>query len=146
METFTERLKEAFLAILAVLISVITPLANAIIVLMIFFTFNIIMGFQADKEENGTEFSLKKAFDAIKLLIFYYGALFVMHTTLAIYGELNTAELLTKWVTLIVCYFYMLNILRNACKVFPKNKSLRFFYAFLRVEVYGYIKRKIGFL
>lgn len=146
METLTERIKEAIVAIIAVLISIITPLANAIFVLMIFFTFNIIMGFQADKAENGADFSLKKSFDAIKLLIFYYGALFVMHATLAIYGELNIAELLSKWVTLIVCYFLLLNILRNACKVFPKNQSLRFFYSFLRIEVYSYLRRKIGLI
>lgn len=142
--TIYERLKEATVLALAALISVFSPIGNAIVALMLFFTINIFTGFQADRAVNRADFSLKKAFDAIKLLTFYYGALLAMHISLDLFGEKELAEGLTKWVTLIVCYFYLLNIARNARQVFPRSKSLAFFYTLLRVEVFGIIRRRLG--
>lgn len=142
--TIYERLKEATVLGLTTLISILAPIHNAIIALMLFFTVNFFTGFQADKAANGADFSLKKAFDAIKLLTFYYSALLVMHVSLELFGETELAEGLTKWVTLIVCYFYLLNIARNACLVFPRSKSLRFFYSLLKIEFFDLLRRRFG--
>lgn len=144
MDIIFERLKEAFMLVCMILISAITPIANAIIVLMMFFTINIITGYKADLKM-GFSFSLKKAFDAIKLLAFYYSVIFVMHIALSVNGEEELALTLTKWVTLVVCYFYLLNVVRNAIIVFPNSKSLPFFYKVLKVEVYSYVRRQFGF-
>lgn len=145
MDLILERLKEAALFVGVVLLSAITPIANAIFTLMLFFTINFYVGFQADRTEKRA-FSLKKAFDAIKLLTLYYSSIFIMHVALSINGEEELATTLTKWVTLIVCYFYMLNIVRNAIKIFPSSKSLRFFYRILRIEIYSYIRNRIGLM
>lgn len=142
--TLYERFKEAAVLGITAIISILAPIHNAIIALMLFFTVNFFTGFQADKAANGADFSLKKAFDAIKLLTFYYSALLVMHVSLELFGETELAEGLTKWVTLIVCYFYLLNIARNARLVFPRSKSLKFFYALLKVEVFGLIRKRLG--
>lgn len=142
--TLYERLKELAVLVLTALVSVFSPIGNAIVALMLFFTINIFTGFQADRTVNHAEFSLKKAFEAIKLLTFYYGALLAIHISLELFGEKELAEGLTKWVTLIVCYFYLLNIARNARLVFPRSKSLWFFYSLLKVEVFDLIRRRLG--
>ena len=142
--TIYERLKEATMLGLTTLISILAPIHNAIVALMLFFSINIFTGFQADRTVNRADFSLRKAFDAIRLLTLYYASLLAMHITLELFDEAELARSLTKWVTLIVCYFYLLNIARNARMVFPHSKSLKFFYALLKVEVFGLIRKRLG--
>lgn len=142
--TIYERLKEAAVLGVTTFICILAPIHNAIIALMLFFSINIVTGFQADKAVHRAEFSLRKAFDAIRLLTLYYASLLAMHITLELFHEAELARALTKWVTLIVCYFYLLNIARNACLVFPRSKSLRFFYSLLKVEVFDLIRRRLG--
>lgn len=144
MEIIYERLKESMMLLFMAFLSTITPLANAIVLLMLFCGLNFHIGVQADKND-GCSFSLDKAFKSVKLLSLYYSLIFLIHIGLSVYEEVTLAISVTKFVTLFVCYSYLLNILRNSIKIFPKSKALPFFYKVLRVEFFSYLQSRFGF-
>lgn len=133
--TFWDRLIDFIKLTWLVIISVISPIRIAVWVLLVFFTVNFFVGYKNDVQINNRDFSLKKAFDGVKQLILYYALIFIVNMALGLYEEANLAEAATKFMTWIVSYWYLVNILRNAREIFPGNETLKFLYELLTVQV-----------
>lgn len=142
--TFWDRLIDIIKLTWLVIISVISPIRIAVWVLLVFFTVNFFVGYKSDVQINKRDFSLKKAFDGVKQLILYYALIFIVNMTLGLYEETNLAEAATKFMTWIVSYWYLVNILRNAREVFPGNETLKFLYDLLTVQVLEMLLARFG--
>ena len=142
--TFWDRLIDFIKLAWLVIISVISPIRIAVWVLLVFFTVNFFVGYKSDVQINKRDFSLKKAFDGVKQLILYYALIFIVNMTLGLYEETNLAEAATKFMTWIVSYWYLVNILRNAREVFPGNETLKFLYDLLTVQVLEMLLARFG--
>ncbi len=142
--TFWDRLIDLIKLTWLVIISVISPIRIAVWVLLVFFTVNFFVGYKSDVQINNRDFSLKKAFDGVKQLILYYALIFIVNMALGLYEETNLAEAATKFMTWIVSYWYLVNILRNAREVFPGNETLKFLYDLLTVQVLEMLLARFG--
>ena len=142
--TFWDRLIDFIKLAWLVFISVISPIRIAVWVLLVFFTVNFFVGYKSDIQINKRDFSLKKAFDGVKQLILYYALIFIVNMALGLYEETNLAESATKFMTWIVSYWYLVNILRNARDVFPGNETLKFLYDLLTVPVLEMLLARFG--
>lgn len=129
-----------FTAVTAYLFSLICPIENYLRVIVALAVINIIVGLIADHYR----FRFKKAFDAIKHLM-GYSAILLMAAGI---GELmmgqkeNVVEFIS-WITWVMIYFYIANILRNWNQVQPENKVVKFLYwvfSFKVVENIKYLK------
>jgi hypothetical protein len=127
-----------------ILISIFAPIKVAILVLMFFFILNFFIGFKNDQIINGHSFSLKKAFEGVKLLGLYYAIIFIVNLALSLYNELELAESATKFISWIVCYWYLVNILRNSMEIFPESRGLKFMYDLLTVQILDIILSRFG--
>lgn len=144
MDIIIERTKEAFWLSITALASVLSPVKNVLLLLLISFVFNIITGIIADVHINKAKFNIKKAFNAITQLAFYavcvvfldYGARLIDEPTIAI-----TA---VKWLTYVVVYFYLTNIFKNAKLVYPNNLAINFIYELLSTEIFDRLRSMIG--
>lgn len=130
----TENIKSIFWLALTGFISIISDFQHAFIALLIGFTFNLLMGIGADAKEKSESFSIKKAAEGLKLFMFY------CITVLALYGmtynEPEITSVAIKWLTYIASYFYLVNIFRNARRVFSGNVAIEFIYLFLSTELF----------
>ena len=142
--TFWDRLIDFIKLAWLVIISVISPIRIAVWVLLVFFTVNFFVGYKSDIQINKRDFSLKKAFDGVKQLILYYALIFIVNMALGLYEETNLAESATKFMTWIVSYWYLVNILRNARDVFPGNETLKFLYDLLTIQVLEMLLARFG--
>ncbi len=142
--TFWDRLIDFIKLTWLVIISVISPIRIAVWVLLVFFTVNFFVGYKSDVQVNKRDFSLKKAFDGVKQLILYYALIFIVNMALGLYEETNLAEAATKFMTWIVSYWYLVNILRNAREIFPGNETLKFLYDLLTVQVLEMLLARFG--
>ena len=142
--TFWDRLIDFIKLAWLVVISVISPIRIAVWVLLVFFTVNFFVGYKSDVQVNKRDFSLKKAFDGVKQLILYYTLIFIVYMTLGLYEETNLAEAATKFMTWIVSYWYLVNIIRNARLVFPENEGLKFLYDLLTVQILEMLLARFG--
>ncbi len=142
MDKFEGFLKIAWVAIL----SMFAPIEVATYVLLSFFVINFFVGFKNDKIVNGNKFSLKKAFDGAKLLIVYYAIIYLVNQALFLFDEIGLAQNATKFLTWIVCYWYLVNILRNSSEIFPEGKALKFLYDILTVQILDMILAKFGLM
>ena len=142
--TFWDRLIDFIKLAWLVIISVISPIRIAVWVLLVFFTVNFFVGYKSDVQINKRDFSLKKAFDGVKQLILYYALIFIVNMALGLYEETNLAEAATKFMTWIVSYWYLVNILRNAREIFPGNETLKFLYDLLTGQVLEMLLARFG--
>lgn len=136
--------KAVFAALFTWILAIFSNYQDAFMTLFIGFMLNILMGLGADINISGRAFSLKKARDALLLLIFYF--LLIIFIDVAMgkqYAEMSCVMI--TWLTYIVGYFYLTNKFRNAKLLFPKSKSVSFIYAFLSTEVLYKLKKYLGF-
>ncbi len=131
-------------ALFAWILAIFTNYQDAFTTLFVGFMLNILMGLGADININGKAFSLKKAKDALLLLMFYFLLIIFIHVALGNQYATMGATMIT-WLTYIVGYFYLTNIFRNARYLFPNSRSVRFIYAFLSTEVLYKLKEHLGF-
>ena len=140
-------MKEVLIAaiewILGVLFSLITsiiiPIFNYEVAIMIFATLNIIMGAIAD-----AQWKFKKAF---KAFIYLGGYLFLLILSslaglLMRVSEKNTLDFVS-WITWVMIWFYAVNILKNWNLRQPENKVISFLYwvaSFKIVEKIKFLK------
>ena len=132
--------KSTLLLLLSGLASIFSPIQNVLLLLFGAFLFNIILGLAADIHAHKQHFSLKKAFEAILQLTFYTSLLIFIRNGAHLLGDNAMGEFGVKWVTYVVDYFYLTNILRNTILIFPKNKAIAFMYKFLTTEMMNRIK------
>lgn len=136
--------KMTLMAVVTWFVAVFTNYQDAFMTLFVGFILDIIMGLGADVNINKRRFSLKKAGEALQLLIFYFVLIIFVHIAMSNqYAEMSKG--IITWLTYIVGYFYLTNIFRNAKLLFPNSKSVRFIYSFLSTEVLYKLKDYLGF-
>lgn len=145
MEIILERMKAAFWFIFTAICSVLSPVKNVLIVLLVAFVFNIFMGIAAKVGVGKQKFSAKKAFNAIVQLTFFFACAAFVHHSAFLLGDENIGHIGIKWLTYIVVYFYLTNIFKNAQAIFPKSNAVKFIYELLSTEVFGRLKKMLGY-
>ena len=136
---------EDFLKIIWIIIlSVFAPISTSIYVLTIFFVLNFFIGFQTDRIVNKKDFSLDKIARGAMLFLLYFAIIFIVNVSLSLYHEDKLAVSVPKFFTWVACYWYLVNIFRNAIQIFPESKGLKFFYEFMTIQVLDIIFAKFG--
>jgi len=148
MQTFLDHLygffKPVILFIVTFIVSIFSPVREAMMVLGLAFLFNLLTGLITDIHVNRKEFSLKKAFDAVIQLSFFGALIFFIQAAGTNLHDPTLAATGVKWVTYIVVYFYLTNILRNATQIFPKNQAISFMYTIMSTQIFSKLKEMIG--
>jgi hypothetical protein len=124
----------------SVIISLVTPIQDVLCVLAVGFLMNIVTGIVTDVHVNKNDFNLKKAFDAIAQLMFYSALIYYVNNSLTTLHFDDWANKATVWITLMVSYYYLANILRNASLVFPKNQAIKLMYMVLTTKIFTELK------
>lgn len=145
MELFMERFKDAFWFVITALLTVIDPVKNVLVFLLIAFLFNIVMGIVADIHVNKASFRINKAFNAFAQLFFYGCCAVFFDFGPRLMGDAEIGETAVKWLTYIVIYFYATNIFKNATSVWPRNKAIKFIYELLSTEIFDRLKSMVGY-
>ena len=138
------RVENFFKIIWIVILSIFAPIGVSIYVLSFFFVINFFLGFQADRLVHKADFSLEKVRKGVMLFILYFVLLFIINVSLSLYGEDDLAITIPKFFTWIACYWYLVNIIRNAKLIFPSSEGLKFFYNLLTIQILDLILEKFG--
>lgn len=140
-----ERFKELLWMVLTAIGSLLFPIREILILLSLGFVFNIATGIIADVNVNKQPFSIKKAFSAISQAAFFMSCVFFLDYGSKLLHDAHIGETSVKWLTLIVTYFYLVNIFRNAKLIFPKNQAIAFIYELLSTEIFSRLKQMVGY-
>ena len=143
MEEMMNRFKDVICVIIGIIIGVIAPIKASIFALLIGFGLNFLIGWKAGSHE-GEKFDIKKAGDSIKLVIFWGFGAGCLYTIINVFEETEFAEVAIEYFTWIVCYWYLVNVLRNARVIFPNSNAVRFLYSIATVEILNVIMTKFG--
>ncbi len=142
MDVLIERIKDIIVATCMVICSIVAPIKTALIVLGVCALFNFIIGWKTDVHVYKRDFSTSKAFNSIKMLLFWAFTCLVVHLTINLFGEEDLANVFLKYLTWIVSYWYLVNVLKNAKKLFPKSESIKFVYDLVTIEIIAILKSK----
>jgi len=136
MEIYVNFIKPMLLLFVSVIISIVAPIQDVLCVLGLGFIINIFTGIVTDIHVNKNDFNIKKAFDAIAQLMFYSALIYYVHNSLTTLHFEALAAKITVWITFVVSYYYLANILRNATKVFPNNEAIKLMYMILTTKIF----------
>ena len=101
------------------------PIENFLLVISVLATINIIIGSWADNDK----WRFKKAFKAIMYLLGYFALLLLSYFVGVLMNQSPTEVAdFTSWITWVMIYFYVVNILRNWHYKQPDNKVIEFLY------------------
>ena len=131
-----ERIRDFLKFMVVVIVSVFAPIQNSIIVLMLFFLVNFFIGFRTDVRVNKAEFSLKKAFEGIKMLILYYTLVFIIHMGIIV---LMMALLKNRQIHYVVVLLVPVKCFQVSGK-FIWNETIRFLYDLLQSKSFDNAK------
>mgnify|MGYP000873564124 CR=1 FL=1 len=145
MEDFIDRVKELGYLIIAGIGSALMPVQDILILLSLGFVFNIFTGIVTDIHVNKARFDIKKAFNAITQLTFWATLVVFLDYGSRRMGEPQMGITAVKWVTMIVIYFYLTNIFKNARQVYPRSQAISFVYELLSTEIFSRLKNIVGF-
>lgn len=137
--------KQTMWLIITAVVSIFAPVQNILILLFMSFLFNIVMGIITDVHVNKKQFNIKKAFNALSQLLFYFACVIFIDYGANLLGDLSLGTLGVKWLTCIVVYFYLTNIFKNAKQLYPDNNAITFIYELLSTEIFDRLKGMIGF-
>lgn len=145
MTSILDDFRSIILLVVTTIITAISPIMTAFVCLFVGFLFNFMTGLITDIHVNKTEFRIKKGFEAIIMLTFFFALIYYIYQVASSMGDIKLAQEAVKYITYIVSYFYLVNILKNAKLIFPKNKAIAFLYMFLTTEIFNRLKKMIGF-
>lgn len=140
LHNFLNYIKPFILFAITGIVSVFSPLHDVLFALIMSFAFNILTGIVADVHVNKAGFKIHKAFDAIIHLTFYVALVYFIYNITSSLGDTESGRMGIKWVTYIVVYFYLTNILRNASLVYPKNQTISFIYEVMTTQIISRLK------
>jgi len=144
LNEWIEQMKAFCVFIGAYVASIVTPIQDALFILGLVVTYNIWEGIKADRRVHKKPFSIKKAWEAIQQMLFFWTLIFIIHTTGSKLNDPTLSETGVKWVTYIACYFYLVNILKNAKLIHPQSKAIAFMYDILTIEIFAKLQDMIG--
>lgn len=144
MEDVFVRAKELGYIIIAGIGSALLPVQDILVLLSLGFVFNIITGIVTDIHVNKARFDIKKAFNAITQLTFWATLVVFLDYGSRRMGEPQMGITAVKWITMIVIYFYLTNIFKNARQVYPNSQAVNFVYELLSTEIFARLKNMVG--
>ncbi len=130
-----DTLRNLFVTITSVLIGYFAPLKDVVFVIFFIFLLNCIFGLLAGVGVQGEKFSLKKFFRCILETLVFYVIVLSIYLVGEKMGNSSGAIQCISGVVYAIIYFYAVNILRNANKLLPKSKGIKFLYYVLSFEV-----------
>jgi len=144
LNEWIEQMKAFCVFIGAYVASIVTPIQDALFILGLVVTFNIWIGIKADRRVHKKPFSIKKAWEAIQQMLFFWTLIFLIDTTGKKFDDPILSETGVKWVTYIASYFYLVNIFKNEKQIHPKSKGIAFMYDILTIEIFAKLQDMIG--
>lgn len=130
-----DTLRNLFVTITSVLVGYFAPLKDVVFVIFFIFLLNCIFGLLAGVGVQGEKFSLKKFFRCILETLVFYVIVLSIYLVGEKMGNSSGAIQCISGVVYAIIYFYAVNILRNANKLLPKSKGIKFLYYLLSFEV-----------
>lgn len=129
-----DTLRNLFVTIFSVLVGYFAPLRDVVFVIFFIFLLNCVFGLMAGVIE-GERFNLKKFFRCIMETLVFYVIVLSIYLIGEKMGNPSGALQCISGVVYAIIYFYAVNILRNAHKLLPKSKGIKFMYYVLSFEV-----------
>lgn len=130
-----DTIKNLIITITSVLIGYFAPLKDIVFVIFFVFLLNCIFGLIAGVGVQGEKFSLKKFFRCILETLVFYVIVLSIYLVGEKMGNSEGAVQCISGVVYAIIYFYAVNILRNAHKLLPKSKGIKFLYYVLSFEI-----------
>ena len=129
-------MKCVFGAFISLVSSLMNPINDFMFAIMVLATINIVMGALAD-----TYWSFKKAFKAF-IYLGGYLSLLILSVLVAKLMHLPESDIISfdSWLTWVMIWFYIVNILRNWGIRQPDNRVIAFFYWVVSFKVIEKIK------
>lgn len=130
-----DSIKNLIITISSILIGYFAPLKDVVFVIFFVFLLNCVFGLIAGVGVQGEKFSLKKFFRCIMETLVFYVIVLSIYLVGEKMGNPEGAIQCISGVVYAIIYFYFVNILRNAHKLLPKSKGIKFLYYVLSFEV-----------
>lgn len=130
-----DTIRNLIVTITSVVVGYFAPLKDIVFVIFFIFLLNCIFGLVAGVGVQGEKFSLKKFFRCIMETFVFYVIVLSIYLVGEKMGNPGGAIQCISGVTYAIIYFYTVNILRNAHKLLPKSKVIKFLYYVLSFEV-----------
>lgn len=144
MEYWIEKVRIGLQSIILFLFALVTPLRASLEVLIMVSALDFFAGMAGNVWTGRERFRIGKAFASLYKLIAYLILIIVSHYAAANLGEREMAWILVKYVTLMVSYWYFVNILSNLKLAFPSSTGITFLYLILSLKMLPIILSKIG--
>lgn len=144
MEWWLDRFRVAIQSIIFFILASLSPVRTAIEVLLVVATFDFFAGLAGNVWTGQERFRIGKAFGSMYKIIAYLLLVIVAHFATNHLGEEELATLLTKYVTLLIIYWYFINILSNLKVAFPRSSGIAFLYLIASLKILPLIAGKIG--
>ena len=128
-------IRNLLVTVFGVLLGYFAPLKDIVFVIFFIFLLNCIFGLVAGVGVQGEKFSLKKFFRCIVETLVFYVIVLSIYVIGEKMGNVDGALQCISGVVYAIIYFYSVNILRNANKLLPKSKVIKFLFYVLSFEV-----------
>lgn len=128
-------IRNLIVTIFSVVIGYFAPLKDIIFVIFFVFLLNCLFGLVAGIGVENERFNLKKFFRCILETAVFYVIVLSIYLIGEKMGNPSGALQCISGVVYAIIYFYSVNILRNAHKLLPKSKVIKFLYYVLSFEV-----------
>lgn len=130
-----DTLRNLLVTVASVLVGYFAPLRDVVFVIFFVFLLNCIFGLVAGVGVEGESFSLKKFFRCISETLVFYVIVLSIYLVGEKMGNSAGAIQCISGVVYAIIYFYTVNILRNAHKLLPNTKAIKFMYYVMSFEV-----------
>lgn len=144
MEYWLDKIRITLQSVVLFLIAFLTPMRSAIEVLLVVATFDFIAGLAGNVWTGKEGFRIGKAFGSLYKIIAYLLLIIVAHFAAANIGEEDLAWLLVKYITMLVSYWYFVNILSNLQEALPNSTGIAFLYLLMSLKILPLILNKMG--
>lgn len=138
------RIKEFVAGVIALIISILSPISVAISLIFMFSVADVFLGWKANAIVNGEEFKLNKAFNSFKKMTLFCSLTILIHLAFFLFKEVEMAEIVVKYMCWVLLVFYVQNMLNNAKKIFPKSKAIAFLSALFQLQITDILLARMG--
>lgn len=134
MNSFWDILKTFIATCLSSVIAFLTPVQNAMSLLMLVALADMLCGLISDLRIHGIGFRFRKFFFALLCAAVYLFIVVMVYTVGWFQGDVRESLLVVKTVTYVMVYFYGTNILRNLKLLLPASRVIAFLYYLIGLE------------
>lgn len=139
-----DKLRITLQSIILFILAFLAPMKSAIEVLLVVATFDFFAGVAGNVWTGFERFHLRKAFGSLYKIIAFLALVIVAHFAAYHLGEIDFAWVLVKYITIMVIYWYFINILSNLKKALPRSTGITFLYLLLSLKVLPLLLERLG--